>query len=53
MYHYLLLELRYFRRYFYPRAQPQAKREVDLREYLGVGRGPYFNHLKTARQNLG
>jgi tetratricopeptide (TPR) repeat protein len=53
MYHYLLLELRYFRHYFNPRAQPQAKREVDLREYVGVGRGPYFNHLKTARQNLG
>ena len=53
MYHYLLLELRYFRRYFYPRAHPRAKREIDIREYLGVGRGPYFSHLKTARQNLG
>ncbi|UCG22601.1 MAG: tetratricopeptide repeat protein [Chloroflexota bacterium] len=53
MYHYLLLELRYFRRYFYPRSHPRAEREVELRDYLGVGRGPYFNHLKAARQSLG
>jgi tetratricopeptide (TPR) repeat protein len=52
-YAYLLLELRYFRRYFRPLLFPKPTQEADIREYLGVGRGPYFNHLKTARQLLG
>jgi len=52
-YAFLLLELRYFRRYFRPLLFPKVSREADIREYLGVGRGPYFNHLKTARQLLG
>ena len=49
----LLLELRYFRRYFRPLFHPKATQEIDIREYVGVGRGPYFNHLKAARQALG
>lgn len=52
-YAYLLLELRYFRRTFRPLLFPKPTQEADIREYLGVGRGPYFNHLKTARQLLG
>ena len=52
-YAYLLLELRYFRRYFRPLFHPKPTQESDIREYVGVGRGPYFNHLKTARQLLG
>lgn len=52
-YHFLLLELRYLRRYFRPRAHPAADSEQAIRDYLGVGRGPYFNHLKTARETLG
>lgn len=52
-YSYLLLELRYFRRFFAPTAFPKASQEADIREYLGVGRGPYFTHLKAARQLLG
>lgn len=52
-YAYLLLELRYFRRYFRPLLFPKPTQEADIREYLGVGRGPYFNHLKAARQALG
>lgn len=52
-YAFLLLELRYFRRYFRPLLFPKSTQEADIREYVGVGRGPYFNHLKTARQALG
>jgi ATP/maltotriose-dependent transcriptional regulator MalT len=52
-YSFLLLELRYFRRYFRPLLFPKPTQEADIRDYLGVGRGPYFNHLKLARQALG
>lgn len=52
-YAYLLLELRYFRRFFAPAVFPKASQEADIREHLGVGRGPYFTHLKAARQLLG
>lgn len=52
-YAFLLLELRYFRRYFRPLLSPKPNREAEIRRYLGVGRGPYFNHLKSARQALG
>ena len=52
-YYFLLLELRYFRRYFRPRANPPANSEQAIRDYLGVGRGPYFNHIKAAREALG
>lgn len=52
-YAFLLLELRYFRRYFRPLFHPKPNSEKDIRDYLGVGRGPYFNHLKAARQALG
>lgn len=52
-YHYLLLELRYFRQHFKPTAVPYADNEYDIRDFLGVGRGPYFNHLKAARMRLG
>ncbi len=52
-YAFLLLELRYFRRYFRPLLFPKANQEADIRNYLGVGRGPFFNHLKSARQALG
>ncbi len=51
-YHYLLLELRYFRLYF-KNSYPAASEEQDIRDYLGVSRGPYFNHMKAARQALG
>ena len=50
-YYYLLLELRYFRRYF-KNSHPLASQEPDIRDYLGVSRGPYFNHMKAARQAL-
>lgn len=52
-YHYFLLEIRYLRRYFRSRATPAADNEKAVRAYLGVGRGPYFNHLKKARYALG
>jgi tetratricopeptide (TPR) repeat protein len=52
-YHFFLLELRYLRRFFRPRAHPPADSEAVIRDYLGVGRGPYFNHLKAAREALG
>ena len=50
-YYYLLLELRYFRLYF-KNSYPRADNEQDIRDYLGVGRGPYFNHAKAAREAL-
>ncbi|MEM7113020.1 MAG: hypothetical protein AAF614_11350 [Chloroflexota bacterium] len=53
LYYFLLLELRYFRRYFRRKLFPTPQREQDIREFLGVGRGPYFNHIKQARQELG
>jgi tetratricopeptide (TPR) repeat protein len=52
-YYFLLLDLRYLRRHFRPRANPPADSEQAIRDYLGVGRGPYFNHLKAARGALG
>ena len=52
-YYFLLLELRYLRRYFRQRANPLANSEQAIRDYLGVGRGPYFNHIKVAREALG
>ena len=52
-YYFLLLELRYLRRYFRTRANPPADSEQAIRDYLGVGRGPYFNHIKAAREALG
>ncbi|GIK54759.1 MAG: AAA family ATPase [Chloroflexi bacterium] len=51
-YHFFLLELRYLRRFFRSRAHPPADSEQAIRDYLGVGRGPYFNHLKAAREAL-
>jgi len=52
-YAYMLLELRYFRRIIPAHFFPRQDREVDIREFVGVGRGPFFNHLKQARQALG
>ena len=51
-YLFLLLELRYFRRYFRPLDYPKAGHEQDIIEYLGVGRSAYFRHLKAAREAL-
>lgn len=51
-YIFLLLELRYFRSYFRPLDYPKAGHEQDIIEYLGVGRSPYFRHLKAARETL-
>ena len=51
-YIFLLLELRYFRAYFRPLDYPKAGHEQDIVEYLGVGRSPYFRHLKAAREAL-
>lgn len=51
-YTFLLLELRYFRSYFRPLDYPKAGHEQDIIEYLGVGRSPYFRHLKAARETL-
>jgi tetratricopeptide (TPR) repeat protein len=51
-YYYLLLELRYFR-LFFKNSYPAVSQEADIRDYLGVSRGPYFNHMKAARQALG
>ena len=51
-YTFLLLELRYFRSYFRPLDYPRAGHEQDIIEFLGVGRSPYFRHLKAARETL-
>lgn len=51
-YYYLLLDLRYFRTYFTLPLHPRADNEQAIRDYLGVGRGTFFNHLKAARQAL-
>src|SRR5690606_7251089 len=40
------------RTYFRPLDYPKAGHEQDIIEYLGVGRSPYFRHLKTARETL-
>ena len=51
-YYYLLLEIKYFRQLFRPRATPEAKNEQEIIDFLGVGRSPFFRHLKTARAEL-
>lgn len=52
-YYYLLLDLRYFRRYFKPAMSPRIDDEQAIRAFLGLGRGTFFNHLKAARIALG
>lgn len=52
-YLFLVLELRYFRQFFKPHIKPVAKNEQGIIDFLGVGRSPFFRHLKTAREQLG
>ena len=52
-YQYLLLELRYFRRYFRPVDNPLADNDIAVCDYLSISRATYFNHLKTAQPTLG
>ncbi len=52
-YHYLLLELRYFRRFFRPADSPTADNDIAICDYLSISRASYFNHLKAAQQTLG
>ncbi len=52
-YQFLLLELRYFRRYFRPSETPMADNDIAMYTYLNISRASYFNHLKVAHQTLG
>ncbi len=51
-YYYFLLELRYLR-YYFKNSYPRAEQETDIREFVWISRGPYFNHVKAAREALG
>lgn len=50
-YHYLLLELRYFRHYFTARDYPQQVGDIPY--YLNVSRARFFKHLEMAIPKLG
>ena len=50
-YRYLLLDLRYLRRYFPPSAAPNQVSAMP--DYLGVSKTRFFEHLKEARDALG
>lgn len=50
-YCFLLLDLRYLRRYFPPSAAPNQVNAMP--DYLGVSKTRFFEHLKTARETLG
>ncbi|NJN55496.1 MAG: hypothetical protein HC804_12520, partial [Anaerolineae bacterium] len=52
-YLFLLLELRYFRRYFEPHMQPRADNDIAVCDFLNISRASYFNHLKVAQEALG
>ncbi|HUM71811.1 MAG TPA: hypothetical protein PLK31_23540, partial [Chloroflexota bacterium] len=52
-YLFLLLELRYFRRYFEPHIQPRADNDLAVCDFLNISRASYFNHLKVAQEALG
>ncbi len=52
MYHYLLLELRYFRRFFRPTEDPRPDNDIAVCDSLSISRASYFNHLKAAQQSL-
>ena len=51
-YLFLILDLRYLRQFFRPNGPPQANNEHAIIEFLGVGRSPYYRHLKVAREKL-
>lgn len=51
-YLFLILDLRYLRQFFRPNGSPQANNEHAIIEFLGVGRSPYYRHLKVAREKL-
>lgn len=52
-YLFLLLELRYFRRFFKPHMQPRAENDIAVCEFLNISRSSYFSHLKVAQEALG
>lgn len=52
-YHFYLLELRYFRRFFRAGERPYSNNDLELSDFLGISRASYFNHLKMAHQQLG
>ena len=49
----MLLELRYFRRFFRAVDAPVADNDIAICDYLNISRASYFNHLKDAQQTLG
>ncbi len=52
-YLFLLLDLRYFRRYFAPHISPRADNDIAVCDFLNISRASYFNHLKAAQAALG
>lgn len=52
-YLFLLLELRYFRRYFNSQMRPHADNDIAVCDFLSISRASYFNHLKAAQAALG
>jgi hypothetical protein len=52
-YLFLLLELRYLRRFFAPHLSPRADNDIAVCEFLNISRASYFNHLKIAQAALG
>ena len=51
-YHFLLLELRYFRQYFRDNETPAVDNDIAMCDYLSISRASYFNHLKVAQKAL-
>ena len=49
-YYFLVLELRYFRRYYSKFDYPRSVSEI--REFLGVGHGPFFVQLQYAGRQV-
>jgi tetratricopeptide (TPR) repeat protein len=52
-YLFLLLELRYLRRFFAPHLSPRADNDIAVCDFLNISRASYFNHLKIAQAALG
>lgn len=52
-YLFLLLELRYLRRFFAPHFPPRADNDIAVCDFLNISRASYFNHLKVAQAALG
>lgn len=52
VYHFYLLELRYFRKYFSSHTRPSKNSVVQIVNYLSIGTAPFHRHINAAINSL-